>query len=76
MLILLRNLNDFYYYHMFITIKYTSLSHMEQHGFDIGALKLQEKWPQKDLESPNTNPRVYAKIDEPLSMAYDREAKV
>uniref|UniRef100_A0A803MY15 Retrotransposon gag domain-containing protein n=1 Tax=Chenopodium quinoa TaxID=63459 RepID=A0A803MY15_CHEQI len=74
MLILLRKLNDFYYQHM-VSIKYVDLSHMERHGYEIDAYRLQERRPKVHPQGERANRRIFTRIDEPLSVVYDRLSK-
>uniref|UniRef100_A0A803MZD9 G-patch domain-containing protein n=1 Tax=Chenopodium quinoa TaxID=63459 RepID=A0A803MZD9_CHEQI len=74
MLILLRKLNDFYYRHM-VSIKYADLSHMERHGYEIDAYRLQERRPKVHPQGERVNRRIFTRIDEPLSVVHDRLSK-
>uniref|UniRef100_A0A803N2H1 Uncharacterized protein n=1 Tax=Chenopodium quinoa TaxID=63459 RepID=A0A803N2H1_CHEQI len=74
MLILLRKLNDFYYRHM-VSIKYADLSHMERHGYEINAYRLQERRHKVHPQGERANRRIFTRIDEPLSVVYDRLSK-
>uniref|UniRef100_A0A803MXN1 G-patch domain-containing protein n=1 Tax=Chenopodium quinoa TaxID=63459 RepID=A0A803MXN1_CHEQI len=74
MLILLRKLNDFYYQHM-VSIKYADLSHMDRHGYEIDAYRLQERRPKVHPPGERANRRIFTRIDEPLSVVYDHLSK-
>lgn len=73
MLILLRNLNDFYYRHM-VSFKYTSLAHMEQHGYDIDVMKLQEIRRKTAPRNPAQG-KKFTPLDEPMSFICERLPK-
>uniref|UniRef100_A0A803MUY9 Retrotransposon gag domain-containing protein n=1 Tax=Chenopodium quinoa TaxID=63459 RepID=A0A803MUY9_CHEQI len=74
MLILLRKFNDFYYQHM-VSIKYADLSHMERYGYEIDAYRLQERRSKVHPHGERANMRIFTRIDEPLSVVYDRLSK-
>uniref|UniRef100_A0A803NEF8 Retrotransposon gag domain-containing protein n=1 Tax=Chenopodium quinoa TaxID=63459 RepID=A0A803NEF8_CHEQI len=71
MLIMLKNLNDFYYRQM-VTMRYNILGHMEQHGFDIDTYKLLDHRPRVNPCAETSNRRSFTEINEPLSAVYRR----
>uniref|UniRef100_A0A803N430 Retrotransposon gag domain-containing protein n=1 Tax=Chenopodium quinoa TaxID=63459 RepID=A0A803N430_CHEQI len=71
MLIMLKNLNDFYYRQM-VTMRYNILGHMEQHGFDIDTYKLLNHRPRVNPCAETSERRSFTEIDEPLSVVYRR----
>uniref|UniRef100_A0A803L9M4 Retrotransposon gag domain-containing protein n=1 Tax=Chenopodium quinoa TaxID=63459 RepID=A0A803L9M4_CHEQI len=71
MLIMLKNLNDFYYRQM-VTMRYNILGHMEQHGFDIDTYKLLVHRPRVNPCAETSKRRSFTEINEPLSTVYRR----
>uniref|UniRef100_A0A803N2H8 G-patch domain-containing protein n=1 Tax=Chenopodium quinoa TaxID=63459 RepID=A0A803N2H8_CHEQI len=69
MLIMLKNLNDFYYCQM-VTMRYNILGHMEQHGFDIDTYKLINHWPRVNPCAETSERRSFTEIYDPLSVVY------
>uniref|UniRef100_A0A803MBE4 Retrotransposon gag domain-containing protein n=1 Tax=Chenopodium quinoa TaxID=63459 RepID=A0A803MBE4_CHEQI len=69
MLIMLKNLNDFYYRQM-VTMRYNILGHKEQHGFDINTYKLLDHRPRVNPCAETSNRRSFTEINEPLSAVY------
>uniref|UniRef100_A0A803N0H9 Uncharacterized protein n=1 Tax=Chenopodium quinoa TaxID=63459 RepID=A0A803N0H9_CHEQI len=48
---------------------------MERHGYEIDAYRLQERRPKVHPQGERANRRIFTRIDEPLSVVYDRLSK-